>query len=78
MRTHLGSVPTVKRHLAAIRVLCDWLVVLRRLLREPTLWSGALLGIALGLALATKFTTLIFLPPVLGAIVACHYSGPSG
>ena len=27
IRTHLGSVPTVKQHLAAIRVLCDWLVV---------------------------------------------------
>ena len=25
--THPGSVPTVKQHLAAIRVLCDWLVV---------------------------------------------------
>ena len=27
IRTHSGSVPTVKQHLAAIRVLCDWLVV---------------------------------------------------
>ena len=27
IRTHPGSVPTVKQHLAAIRVLCDWLVV---------------------------------------------------
>ena len=25
--THPGSVPTVKQHLAAIRMLCDWLVV---------------------------------------------------
>ena len=25
--THPGSVPTVKQHLAAIRALCDWLVV---------------------------------------------------
>ena len=25
--THPGSVPTVKKHLAAIRMLCDWLVV---------------------------------------------------
>ena len=25
IRTHPGSVPTVKQHLAAIRVLCDWL-----------------------------------------------------
>ena len=28
IRTHPGSVPTVKQHLAAIRALCDWLVVL--------------------------------------------------
>ena len=27
IRTHPGAVPTVKQHLAAIRVLCDWLVV---------------------------------------------------
>ena len=27
IRTHPGSIPTVKQHLAAIRVLCDWLVV---------------------------------------------------
>ena len=27
IRTHPGSVPAVKQHLAAIRVLCDWLVV---------------------------------------------------
>ena len=27
IRTHPGSVPTVKQHLAAIRAICDWLVV---------------------------------------------------
>ena len=27
IRTHPGAAPTVKQHLAAIRVLCDWLVV---------------------------------------------------
>ena len=27
IRTHPGSAPTVKQYLAAIRVLCDWLVV---------------------------------------------------
>ena len=27
IRTHPGSAPTVKQHLAAIRVLCDWLVI---------------------------------------------------
>ena len=27
IRTHPGSAPTVKQRLAAIRVLCDWLVI---------------------------------------------------
>ena len=27
IRTHPGSAPTVKQHLAAIRMLCDWVVV---------------------------------------------------
>ena len=27
IRTHPGSAPTVKQHLAPIRVLCDWLVI---------------------------------------------------
>ena len=27
IRTHPGSAPTVKQHLAAIRVLCEWLVI---------------------------------------------------
>ena len=27
IRTHPGAAPTVKQHLAAIRMLCDWLVV---------------------------------------------------
>ena len=27
IRTHPGAVPTVRQHLAAIRALCDWLVV---------------------------------------------------
>jgi site-specific recombinase XerD len=35
IRTHPGSVPTVKQHLAAIRVLCDWLVVKQILPLNP-------------------------------------------
>ena len=35
IRTHPGSVPTVKQHLAAIRVLCDWLVVSQVLPANP-------------------------------------------
>jgi integrase/recombinase XerD len=35
IRTHPGAVPTVKQHLAAIRVLCDWLVVTQVLPTNP-------------------------------------------
>ena len=35
IRTHPGAVPTVKQHLAAIRVLCDWLVVRQVLPTNP-------------------------------------------
>ena len=35
IRTHPGSVPTVKQHLAAIRSLCDWLVVHQVLPSNP-------------------------------------------
>ena len=35
IRTHPGSVPTVKQHLVAIRVFCDWLVVSRVLPVNP-------------------------------------------
>ena len=35
IRTHPGSVPTVKQNLAAIRALCDWLFVHQVLHCEP-------------------------------------------
>ncbi len=35
IRTHPGAVPTVKQHLAAIRGLCDWLVVHQVLPANP-------------------------------------------
>ena len=35
IRTHPGSAPTVKQHLAAIRMLGDWLVVSQVLSGEP-------------------------------------------
>ena len=35
IRTHPGSAPTVKQHLAAIRMLCDWLVVSQVLSVHP-------------------------------------------
>ena len=41
IRTHPGSVPTVKQHLAAIRALCDWLVVHQVLPVNPARRCGA-------------------------------------
>ena len=35
IRPHCGSAPTVKQHLAAIRILCDWLVVSQVLAVNP-------------------------------------------
>src|SRR4051812_40600301 len=35
IRAHPGATPTVKQHLAAIRVLCDWLVVSQILPANP-------------------------------------------
>ena len=35
IRTHPGSVPTVKQHLAAVQALCDWLVVHQVLPSNP-------------------------------------------
>ena len=40
IRTHPGSVPTVKQHLAAIRMLCDWLVVSQVLPVNPAAAVG--------------------------------------
>ena len=41
IRTHPGSVPTVKQHLAAIRAVCDWLVVHQVLPSNPRRPCGA-------------------------------------
>jgi len=49
------------------------LVALRRALARPTPQSAALFGAALGIAVATKFSTLVFLPPTVAAVVVSHY-----
>lgn len=49
------------------------LLALRRVLFRPNVGTGILLGAAVGIAVATKFSTLVFLPPAVIAIVACHY-----
>jgi 4-amino-4-deoxy-L-arabinose transferase-like glycosyltransferase len=46
------------------------LVALRRLLVKPSIASAALAGAAVGIAVVTKFSTLVFLPPAVMAIVA--------
>jgi hypothetical protein len=46
------------------------LVALRRCLLTPSTLSAALAGAALGVAMATKFTTLVFLPSAVVAILA--------
>ena len=49
------------------------MLALRRALARPTLRSMLLLGAATGVAIATKFSTLVFLPPAAAAVVACRY-----
>lgn len=65
---HAGFATTDVAFVAAFLLA---LVALRRILMRPTLGSAALGGLALGVAVATKFSTLVFLPPAAAAIVAC-------
>ena len=48
------------------------LVALRRCVRTPSLFSATFAGAALGIAVATKFSTLVFLPPVVCALLLVH------
>ncbi len=48
------------------------LVALRRWLTKPSLASAAAGGAAFGIAVATKFSTLVFLPPAVLALVVAH------
>jgi hypothetical protein len=50
------------------------LLALRGYLTHPSMRSAALLGAAAGVALGTKFSALVFLPPAAAAIVVCHLS----
>lgn len=65
---HSGFATTDVPFLAAFLLA---LIGLRRLLARPGIGAGALFGVALGLAIATKFSTLVFFPPAAAAIVAC-------
>ena len=57
IRTRPGSVPTVKQHLAAIRMLCDWLVVSQVLPVNP---AAAVRGPK---HVVTKGATPVLTPP---------------
>lgn len=48
------------------------LIAFRRVLERPNAASAALCGAAVGLAVATKFSTLVFLPPAVAAVLALY------
>jgi hypothetical protein len=64
---HAGFATTDIPFVAAfLAVLVTW----RRFLERPAGTSAVWLGLAMGAAIATKFSTLIFLPPVATAVAA--------
>jgi hypothetical protein len=67
--THAGFATTDVAFVAAFLLV---LVALRRCLRAPSMFSAALAGAAIGIAVATKFTTLVFLPPAAAAILTVY------
>lgn len=73
----MARVPTIVGHsgfattdVPFVAMFLAVLLAVRRFLDAPTLPGGALVGALVGFATATKFTTLVFLPPVLVAIAA--------
>jgi hypothetical protein len=72
--THAGFATTDVAFVAAFLLV---LVALRRCLRAPSMFSAALAGAAIGIAVVTKFTTLVFLPPAAAAILTV-YVWPEG
>jgi hypothetical protein len=67
--THAGFATTDVAFVAAFLLV---LVALRRCLRAPSMFSAALAGAAIGIAVVTKFTTLVFLPPAVAAILTVY------
>lgn len=63
---HAGLATTDVSFVAAFLLV---LVALRACLDTPTWITAAALGAALGVAVATKFSTLVFLPPVVAALL---------
>ena len=67
---HAGYATTDVPFVAAfLAVLLTW----RRFLEGPAWTRAVWLGLATGAAIATKFSTLMFLPPVAMAILAAQY-----
>jgi len=66
---HAGFATTDVAFVAAFLLV---LVALRRCLLTPSTLAAALAGAAVGIAVATKFTTLVFLPPAVVAVLAVH------
>ena len=69
IRTHPGSVPTVKQHLAAIRMLCDWLVVSQVLPVNP---AAAVRGPK---HVVTKGSTPVLMPAEARELLDCIDTG---
>ena len=72
IRTHPGSVPTVKQHLAAIRMLCDWLVVSQVLPVNP---AAAVRGPK---HVVTKGATPVLTPAEARKLLDSHRHGHAG
>ena len=69
IRTHPGSAPTVKQHLAAIRMLCDWLVVSQVLPANP---AAAVRGPK---HVVTKGSTPVLIPAEARKLLNCIDTG---
>ncbi len=67
---HAGFATTDLPFVASVLLV---LVALRRWLEQPVITRAAWLGVALGFSVATKFSTLPFVPPLVLAVMAAHH-----
>jgi hypothetical protein len=67
---HAGFATTDLAFVASVLMV---LVALRRCVEQPGAIHAAWLGVALGVSVATKFSALPFVPPLIVAVVAAHY-----
>jgi len=78
--TSVATMPAIVGHagfattdLAFVTLVLLVLIALRQWIAAPSVVRAAWLGVALGASVATKFSTLPFVPPLLLAILAAHY-----